>query len=391
VDPRIRLAIEIAAECRTGQVLRCTRSMLTLSEAEPAADDVLPVGALGRIIIPGAGKKHGEVVIFAPKQRRTVDDALAGYLANYEAAYRAGELADYALFPGSRMRMLDDTGRRWTRRLRGDVKPMSRDGARAAFQALEAIAGAEHVPGRGWYGLRRIAADMAESATTDDRVKDRLGGWQDSETRKHIYQDRETDELRGQAGNVRRQIRLGVGLLSPATSAPASSTPAEPSSNALDLDAILAGLTPEQRVLLAARLDGTPGSAPTTLVGPSVGPNAKSPGPTRDPAIGSAGLTRTLRERATGLKPATSSLGSRAKLTGWLRKSLSFNGERPAWFSPRQRFGAYSGRNGPQRSPRVRCRDAGRSLKNFAGGEQYKTAEKGIEPRRRGFSDRPCE
>ena len=35
----------------------------------------------------------------------------------------------------------------------------------------------DHVEGRGWYGLRRIAADLAESATTDDRVKDRLGGW----------------------------------------------------------------------------------------------------------------------------------------------------------------------------------------------------------------------
>jgi hypothetical protein len=44
--------------------------------------------------------------------------------------------------------------------------------------------------GRGWYGLRTIAADLAESATTGDRVKDRLGGWQDSETRKPIYQDR---------------------------------------------------------------------------------------------------------------------------------------------------------------------------------------------------------
>lgn len=40
---------------------------------------------------------------------------------------------------------------------------------------------------------------MAETETTDDRVKDRLGGWQDSETRKHIYQDRETDRLRAEA------------------------------------------------------------------------------------------------------------------------------------------------------------------------------------------------
>jgi hypothetical protein len=34
--------------------------------------------------------------------------------------------------------------------------------------------------------------------TNDDRVKDRLGSWQDSETHKSIYQDRETDALRAQ-------------------------------------------------------------------------------------------------------------------------------------------------------------------------------------------------
>ncbi|MEO8564658.1 MAG: hypothetical protein ABI601_21485, partial [bacterium] len=57
------------------------------------------------------------------------------------------------------------------------------------------------------------AADMAESATTDDRVEDRLGGWQDSETRKQIYQDRRTDELRVQASRVRRELRLGATAL----------------------------------------------------------------------------------------------------------------------------------------------------------------------------------
>jgi hypothetical protein len=122
----------------------------------------------------------------------------------YEAAWQAKEIADYYLFPGSRMRMLDDDGTRWTRRVRAGAKPISRDGARVAFKQLEAIAKIDHIPGHGWYGLRRQAADMAETATNDDRVKDRLGGWQDSETRKSIYQDRETDELRAQAASVRR-------------------------------------------------------------------------------------------------------------------------------------------------------------------------------------------
>ena len=89
VNPRIRLAIELAAECRTGQVLRCTRRMLVLPEIKPNEYESTPLGSLGQIEIPGAGKKHGEVVVLTPEQRRAVDDALAGYLANYEAAWRA--------------------------------------------------------------------------------------------------------------------------------------------------------------------------------------------------------------------------------------------------------------------------------------------------------------
>jgi hypothetical protein len=42
----------------------------------------------------GAGKQQGEVVVFTPEQRRAVDDVLGGYLANYEAAWRAGQIED---------------------------------------------------------------------------------------------------------------------------------------------------------------------------------------------------------------------------------------------------------------------------------------------------------
>jgi hypothetical protein len=231
--------------------------MLTLTELESSKYESQPAGWLGQIVIPGAGKKHGETVVLTPEQRRAVDDALAGYLSKYEAAWRDGEIEDYYMFPGSRMRALDATGRRWIRRVREGVKPMSRDGARVAFKALEAIAKVEHIKGRGWYGLRRQAADMAETATTDDRVKDRLGGWQDSETRKSIYQDRETDALRAEAANVRRQLRIGRGLN--ARSVPESDVdergrPSNAQVNSEELDAVLRTLTSEQRAALRARL-----------------------------------------------------------------------------------------------------------------------------------------
>ena len=59
VDPRMRLAIELAGECRTGQVLRRTRTMLTLTEMDSAEYAALRAGSLGQVVIPGAGKKHG--------------------------------------------------------------------------------------------------------------------------------------------------------------------------------------------------------------------------------------------------------------------------------------------------------------------------------------------
>ena len=56
VDPRIRVAIELAAACRTGQVLRCTRGMLILAELMPNDYESAPPGGLGQVEIPGAGK-----------------------------------------------------------------------------------------------------------------------------------------------------------------------------------------------------------------------------------------------------------------------------------------------------------------------------------------------
>ena len=166
---------------------------------------------------------------------------------------------DYCLFPGSKMRMLDKSGRRWTRKVRAGVKPISREGARVAFKQLEAIAKVKHVEGRGWYGLRRIATDLAESATTDDHVKDRLGGWQDSETRKQIYQDRQTDELRAEAAKVRRALRLGALAAPNGKERAAGVAGASAKPTAVDLDALVAGLTDEQKAVLAAKINGRMG------------------------------------------------------------------------------------------------------------------------------------
>lgn len=156
----------------------------------------------------------------------------------------------------------------------------------------------------------RRAADLAETATTDDRLKDRLGGWQDSETRKSIYQDRETDELRIQAARERRQLRLGD--LPPMV----GSRSAVDANHRIDrsvpiLHSLFASLSADEQAVLARRLNVEIGVSPVSITVPT----KKSPETIGSPAIGSAVQVKASRERATGLEPATSSLGSEEKTT----------------------------------------------------------------------------
>jgi hypothetical protein len=122
---------------------------------------------------------------------------------------------------------------------------MTRYAAPTAFKKLEDCAGVAHVKGRGWYSLRRVATDLAEEMTTDDRVKDRLGGWRRSDTRKYIYQDRTADAIRAQAALVRR-MRLGLTMAEALNAAVVenSLTTSEVGWTSSDLDAILARLSP---------------------------------------------------------------------------------------------------------------------------------------------------
>jgi hypothetical protein len=147
-DPRLRLLVELAAELRAGQAVRARRSDLILEPVEGFG--------LGRFVVHGNGKKHGEVVDLHPELRALVDETLAtGYLSDAEIAYRWEEIPDYYLFPAGRLR-------------RGKVRVdlatagyLGPTGIRDMFRALEKLAGVEHRPGRSLYGLRRQATDLA--------------------------------------------------------------------------------------------------------------------------------------------------------------------------------------------------------------------------------------
>jgi integrase len=193
-DPRLRLLIELAAELRAGQAVRAKRSDLILDEQGGFG--------LGRFIVHGAGKKHGETVDLHPELRELVDDVLsAGYLAEAEAAYQRGVIPDYFLFPTGKLQGGS------VPLCRATQKPLSDHSLREKFRALEEIAGVEHKEGRALYGLRRQATDLAPEFAQDAQVLNRISGHSDSATRERIYQDPQNDRVRARAAEARRSMR----------------------------------------------------------------------------------------------------------------------------------------------------------------------------------------
>lgn len=198
-DPRLELAVQIGAELRLGQVVRSMRS------------DIFPVRGhqIGGVQVHGRGKKRGERVVFTPEQRHVVTRALLwGVLAELETLYRDGKLKDYPLIPGGYLH--GDTDHRGRPVLRADPKqskkPWGASPMRKAWARLEKAAGVKPVPGRKWYGLRRLQSDRAEDVETDKRVLNIQGGWTRTETRER-YQEQGRMDLREKAAQVRRKIR----------------------------------------------------------------------------------------------------------------------------------------------------------------------------------------
>ena len=77
------------------------------------------------------------------------------------------------------------------------------------FKHLESIAGVESIPGRAWYGVRRVAADLAEDVTKNERVLNSITGHTDSKTRR-LYQAPERLEILRGAAETRDKVRHGA-------------------------------------------------------------------------------------------------------------------------------------------------------------------------------------
>lgn len=76
---------------------------------------------------------------------------------------------------------------------------------RGWFQSFEKALDIPHVSGRGWYGVRRKATDMAEDSITDARALNFMTGHADTKTRRG-YQS-VTREVRLLAIHARQAIR----------------------------------------------------------------------------------------------------------------------------------------------------------------------------------------
>jgi hypothetical protein len=160
------LRIADAADSRTYGTLVSSMMLQAIPTSAPArrADHRTPPHGVLRP--PSARKTRSQPIALTEAQRGWVMNVLKhGYLREYEAAYRAGRISNYPLLPSERMV-------RGLAKWRDTPRPLSRDAALEMFYHLEAVAGVEHEPGRGWNGVRRIAADLVEYLETDERVQD---------------------------------------------------------------------------------------------------------------------------------------------------------------------------------------------------------------------------
>ena len=195
-DSRIRLALELGVADRLGQLLRCNRTDVNLDES---------LHPWGHLTIPGRGKKSGGTNALTQTQRAQLDcDLSKGHLSLLEEAFQAGVISDYPLFPQGRL------SKKKFKVTAAARPPMHKTTLLKLFRGLEALAGVESKPGRGWYGLRRIFADLAEDITSDERALNHITKHDGSNMRRKRYQERERPRITKVASETVAAVRRRV-------------------------------------------------------------------------------------------------------------------------------------------------------------------------------------
>jgi hypothetical protein len=204
VDPRLRINVYFGGDAlRSGQVRRARRTDLDLSGCGEFGK--------GRLKVRGRGRKRGSTIDLDEVVRAQIDyEMTEGYLRECEKAFHKGEIADYALMPQGRFVQ----GATPVRDARKYLQPISRRTLLDYFHSLEELAGVPHVPGRAWYGLRRLWTDLGPQHVQTARAREILGGWARGSTVPQVVYESKQDELaireasRARAA-IREELRTG--------------------------------------------------------------------------------------------------------------------------------------------------------------------------------------
>lgn len=203
VDPRFALYLALMDDsgARSKAVRLLMRSALDVSLDSPPSAAEAPHGWL---LFPALKGQRAPLHLLTAFERRELEVALSGYLRNLEAAYQAGDLPDYPLFPGAR---LADKNEKVVELAQGGA--LRRADATVVTEWLadaEELAGVDHVRGRGYHGVRRTVADLLYEELGLDGLTTAMA-WSSRSTPEQIYVDhrRMPDRVRAREAMERKR------------------------------------------------------------------------------------------------------------------------------------------------------------------------------------------
>lgn len=244
IDPRLKLALDIAPTLRLGQVARLMRKQVDLA-FEIVDDDTGAVTVGGFAHVPGRGKKQSPGALLQGAALAAMRSALSeGYLEHFEAEYKAGRIKDYPIFPGGQFVVGKANPQNPAAR-----QPANRTAFRQWFKELEIAAGIAPKKGRLWNGLRRLIADETPRLTSNTVVRSRVSGTSER-TLAAVYRDKESRREAIEAGNVAAALRA-LGRPSGSRVAPSRSADALHS----EIAPLVAGRSPQEIAAALALYD----------------------------------------------------------------------------------------------------------------------------------------
>ena len=190
LHPKAGLLFHLTWGIRIEQVVKVWRSQICRE------DD-------GRVTMKVEGSTHKRAGMrqLDTLQVARLEEALTtGYLGKLEAAYQAGLIDDYPIFPQGELQKGKSA-------LVAHFKVADRSWIRTQVDCLETLAGVEHRAGRGWRGVRRRIADLNENLCNDRRVLDHEGDWASLSTRGRVYQEAESRGVMQAGARLREKLR----------------------------------------------------------------------------------------------------------------------------------------------------------------------------------------